>query len=71
MEVATRAAASAVAVNVTGVVMPVAVAVTVFVPAVEPSVRVEDARPLAFVVTEDADNDASSCRDRKRHGYTR
>ena len=38
IDVATRAAASAVAVNVTGVVMPVAVAVTVFVPAVEPRV---------------------------------
>ena len=49
--VATRATAVAVAVNVIGVAMPEAVAVTVFVPVVEPRVSVDSARPLAFVVT--------------------
>ena len=49
------AAAVPVAVKVIAVI-PDTVAVTVFVPAVEPSVSVDEARPLAFVVTEDADS---------------
>ena len=57
IDVAARSSASAVAVNVTGVVTPLAVAVTVFVPAAyEPRVSVDWARPFEPVVTEDADS---------------
>ena len=44
------AAAVPIAVKVIAVI-PDTVAVTVFVPAVEPSVSVDEVRPLAFVVT--------------------
>ena len=60
------AAAVPVAVKVIAVI-PDTVAVTVFVPAVEPSVSVDEARPLAFVVTLE---DADSVPPPTRHGKT-
>ena len=53
MDVATRASAVPVAVKVMEVI-PETVAVTVLVPADEPSVSVDDARPFEPVVTEES-----------------